>query len=146
MKKTVDPLFAAYAASAPRLDLAAYILYAGNHEAEYDIVTKAIVRDMLMLHAELSGPKPGSVASQKRRVWQLIDRFKAATSPWRDDQAAAWRTAIEAANAVQDAGSALDALLDATSTPEPPADVDDVPAPETQAAGPDSDDEAANAA
>lgn len=81
-KQKIDPLFAAYAASAPRLDLLFYIEHADRHLAEYSARTLAIVDDMRALYATLTGPKPGSTASQKRIVWQTIDRFKSSIERW----------------------------------------------------------------
>lgn len=80
--KTVDPLFAAYAASAPRLDLESYVTYAQAHRDEFSEATRQIVREMLTLLDTLYA-KPDQ-ASSKRAVWTLIDRFKCSIPQWYD--------------------------------------------------------------
>jgi len=80
MKKTVDPLFAAYAASAPPLDLLCYIEYANRHRADFGPSTISIVEHMIALYNALTGLKPGTTASQKKRVWAIIPAFRASLS------------------------------------------------------------------
>ena len=82
-KTTSDPMFAAYAASAPRLDLRAYLDYASRHEADWTLETGKIVNDMAALYVGLSRVKPtmkGTAA--KREVWRLIDAYKASINRW----------------------------------------------------------------
>ena len=82
-KPTVDPMFAAYAASAPRLDLRAYLDYASRHESDWTLETGKVVNDMAALYVNLSRIKPtlkGTAA--KREVWRLIDAYKASIKGW----------------------------------------------------------------
>lgn len=84
MKATTDPIFTAYAKSAPLLDLEFYIRYAGNHLADYTYqpLTLAIMQEMYELRDRLMLPKAGTTASQKRAVWALISRFKSSIPQW----------------------------------------------------------------
>lgn len=77
--KKPDPLFAAYAASAPALDLLYYVTYAQRHRDEYTETTRAIVADMLA-YLDVMNSQP--VSTQKRTVWTLIDRFKGSIPKW----------------------------------------------------------------
>ena len=82
-KTAPDPVFAAYAASAPRLDLRFYLDYASRHEADWSLETGQVINDMAALYIELSKPKPKiKGAAAKRAVWSLIDRYKASIRGW----------------------------------------------------------------
>lgn len=78
MNNTKDPIFAAFAQSAPRLDLAFYLTAIGRHydPAKLGPTSPAAIRDMVGLYMEITGSKPGSTAAQKRKVWQAIDRLR----------------------------------------------------------------------
>lgn len=77
MAKTQDPIFAEYARTAPLEDLRAYLRYAERRLAQYELPdrTVALIGEMFTLERELV-PEPGTPASRKRRVWELIARFK----------------------------------------------------------------------
>ena len=87
-KKTIDPLFAAFAKSAPALDLAFYLNYARRHAHEYSTRTVGIVADMAVMLAQLQGGSfKGSTAAQKRAVWAIISEFRGSIPQW-------WKSAV----------------------------------------------------
>lgn len=75
--KQTDPIFAACAKSAPRLDLAFYLLAAGRTNPDrFGENTPIVIGRMADIYREITGPKPGPTGAQKRRVWQVIGQYK----------------------------------------------------------------------
>jgi len=91
----IDPLFAAYAKTAPLLDLQFYLAKVDAYADRAGQDTAAIVDAMRALAAELSGNKPGTTASQKRRVWAIIDRYRASMPQWYGDARTEYLTVAE---------------------------------------------------
>ena len=88
---TKDPIFTAYAATAPLLDLRFYIRYATNHASEYRQPARMALDAMCRLEAAIvSGQVKGTPASQKRIVWAVIAAFKAAAVQPVYDEAGFW--------------------------------------------------------
>ena len=92
MKNKPDPVFAAYAASAPRLDLSFYFAYATQKDRYKGSTpaTQAIICEMACLLDSLAGTKPGPLSARKRHVWQLIDRYKTSIVGWSHGERADW--------------------------------------------------------
>lgn len=79
-KQPKDPIFAAFEKSAPRLDLRFYLQAIGRTAPErLKPGAGPVITDMVSLYVELTGDKPGTTAAQRRRVWQIIPRYKALT-------------------------------------------------------------------
>lgn len=78
-----DPVFAAFAKTAPLGDLRAYLAYARKKIAQYHLpdATMAIVAEMFRLEMSLVAGV-GTTAQQKRQVWETIGRFKASIPGW----------------------------------------------------------------
>lgn len=87
--KQTDPIFAACAKSAPRLDLAFYLLAASRTNPEsFGDTTPIVIGRMADVYREITGPKPGSTATQRRRAWQVIGQYKASIPQyWRAEPA-----------------------------------------------------------
>jgi len=87
MSKT-DPIFIAYAKSAPREDLRVYVRYAERYLTTYDLPDQAVrvIADMSTLLAQLE--TIDGTPAQRARVLSLITRFKASIPDWAQDP---WR-------------------------------------------------------
>lgn len=82
-KTAIDPIFAEYARTAPRLDLQRYIHYASDNDHTFNAATIAIVGEMAALYVALSAGKvKGTPAAHKRIVWAVIARFKGSIAGW----------------------------------------------------------------
>jgi hypothetical protein len=81
-KKSVDPIFAAYARTAPLEDLNFYIRHAERFVAERDVPerTLAIVAEMRALAVDLCDVD--GTPGLKARVWALLDRYKGSIPGW----------------------------------------------------------------
>lgn len=82
MSKTTDPIFAAYARTAPLEDLRFYLRAAERTLMEFELpeATLAIMREMTALEQDLAvvAFKP----AHKSQVWTLIDRYKTSIPKW----------------------------------------------------------------
>lgn len=81
-KTTTDELFAAYARTAPLLDLQFYLRRAEAKLVAFELpaATVSVIAEMATLEQQLAGVD--GTPSLKKRVWTLIDRYRTSFPGW----------------------------------------------------------------